>query len=415
MTKLEEAIDQLKGVNVQLNDLEALLGMSDLHACPTHLEIDFSIQCNFRCVMCHQSKIEIAPSMLNSDQVDLLIDRLPVLQTVLIAGLGEPLLYKPLEKFLPYVSRYRCEAQMFTNGELIDRRLDLLSHLDRIYVSFDGANRETFERLRVGSNFDRILSNLEKLRHHCPDTCIGFSTVVSNVNVGQVYGIVEHASNLGIDEVHLSPVSHTPSLALRVENCPVFETQLEEATKLANSTGVRIVSNLNPDHFGQDFNSKVTETDESKASRGRSKKVVQSSEVTIKSPGESKKFIHQLSPDAELEELERRTYELAKHLTALEREVRGASTEIELPSCTVPWKYSFAKSTGSARLCPYADIEVGRIEEVLGGSYNSPILIDVRKSIAAGAPTFAVCRTCNDDHRSFRRASVEGAARLYLD
>ena len=417
MNQIDDAISQLKTANVRLNDLEALLGRDTLHSSPTHMEVDFLSQCNFRCLMCHQSKMEIPPSKLHDDQIDVLIDKLPILETVLIAGLGEPLLYKNIDKFLPYLSRYHCQAHMFTNGELIDQRLDVLSHLNRISVSFDGATKKTFEGLRAGSNFKKIVSNIQKLRQRCPNTCIVFSTVISRENVDQIQGIVTYAINLGMEEVHLSPVDHTPALALRRQDYQVYMDQLGEVRRLASSHGIIIFDNLSEAHFVQDCNSQITETDQAKAAQSRAEipeAAIQKEIVKTENKMTSRKMIHHLSAESELDELARRHHVLKQHIITLEREINSPVAEVSIPSCTAPWKYSFARSTGGARLCPYADIDIGQIENVFDGEYNTPILQEVRKSIVHHTPALSVCRNCQDDHRDFRKDSIENTKKFYF-
>jgi hypothetical protein len=102
-------------------------------------------------------------------------------------------------------------------------------------------------------------------------------------------------------------------------------------------------------------------------------------------------------------------HRLANHLlhcASLWARLRLGGRTATLPYCSAPWKYGFARSRGDARLCPYADIGVGAIRAAFGGAYNTPLLEDVRASLAAGAPLLDVCRGCSDDHRGFRRAEL---------
>lgn len=76
---------------------------------------------------------------LDEHDISTLIDSLPERDTVLIAGLGEPLLYPELDTFLMHTAQYRCHTHLFTNGQLIHRKINVLRQVDRISVSVDGA------------------------------------------------------------------------------------------------------------------------------------------------------------------------------------------------------------------------------------------------------------------------------------
>ena len=61
-------------------------------------------------------------------------------------------------------------------------------------VGWDGATAETFEFLRQGGNFVRVVANIRALRATAPATRLVTSTVVSRRNVGEVSAIVSLAA-----------------------------------------------------------------------------------------------------------------------------------------------------------------------------------------------------------------------------
>lgn len=403
----------LKRVNGELNDLEALAGVAEAQARPCHLEVDFSSRCNYRCPMCHQSKLDMGRYSLNRDQIDTLINSLPYIDTVMIAGLGEPLLYPGLGRFLPWLRRYGCHAHLFTNGELIDRRLNWLRDLDRISVSLDGATATTFETLRSGGHFARVVDNIRALRAAAPHTQLVTSTVVSRLNLREVADIVALAAALGMQEVHLSPVDHTPTLELCEDDAPVFREQLDLAR--LRYPQVRIFNNLAALHFLPGRNTVVDPADLSKASAARSTPEAQPEPLESwpeQGGAASVAFIHGLEPEQQRAELERRLERHLQSLRALRQRVRAENLQLELPYCAAAWKYGFARSRGDARLCPYADVGLGPVESVMAGAYNAALLSELRASMRAGQPCLTVCRGCTDDHRRFRIDSLQAAQNL---
>jgi len=396
---------ELKRLNTRLNDLEALSGVAEVQALPCHLEVDFSSRCNYRCPMCHQSKLDMGRFELGPAEIDAIVDSLPYRETVMIAGLGEPLLYPGLGRFLPYLKRYRCGTHLFTNGELIDSRLGLIKDIDRISVSLDGATAATFETLRKGGHFDKVVANIRALRAAAPKTCLTTSTMVSKVNLREIAAIVALAGSLSMQQVHLSAVEHTPFLALDEDDEAVFREQLELARRQNRS--VQVVSNLLPMHFGRRQIARVAPADSAKGKASRAIEADGASELWPDGGGAvSREHIHGMGTVAELKELVARVARHRRALHMLKKRTAASGLALALPYCSAPWKYAFARSRGDARVCPFADLDVGRVASLMGQRYNSPLLVELRGSMALGQPCLSVCGNCTDDHRQFRRDSM---------
>ena len=397
---------RLKRLNSRLNDLEALAGVAKVQARPCHLEVDFSSRCNYRCPMCHQSKLDMGRFQLQAHDIDAIVDTLPYVESVMIAGLGEPLLYPGLARFMPYLKRYRCRTHLFTNGELIDRRLGLIKDIDRISVSLDGATADTFETLRKGGHFDRVVANIGLLRAAAPSTRLVTSTVVSKRNLREIAAIVALAESLSMQEVHLSPVDHTPSLALDQDDEPVFLEQLAMAAR--QSKNVIVMNNLHAMHFAAGRNAAVDPLDVAKGSAARA---LPADELNDLWPADrdsmAGNYIQGMTAAAEMGELARRVKDHKRALGALKQRIALEGKALKQPYCSAPWKYAFARSRGDARLCPYADIDVGKVSTLMAGPYNSPILEDLRASMANASPCLSVCKGCTDDHRQFKRDSLQ--------
>jgi MoaA/NifB/PqqE/SkfB family radical SAM enzyme len=397
----------LKRANALLGDLEALAGASRMHAVPVHVEVDPTSQCNLRCPMCHQSKLAMGRFRLSAADLDVLIDRLPYVDSLMIAGLGEPLLSPQLEPLLVQAARFGCRTHVFTNGQLIHRRLGALRRVDRISVSFDGATRETFETLRRGASFQRVVDNIRLLRAAAPRAKLVTSTVVSRVNLHEVAAIAALAHGLGMDEVHLAPVDHTPDMMLQPEHAEAFQQQLATARAASALSGLVIENAITPAHFRVDRNSAVSTHDQARS-------VPQPGRPRIARPGDAasaaaappqaraaRRAIHHRRALAQRLEIARRLVVHALHCARLLAILKLGRRRAALPWCSAPWKYGFARSRADARLCPYADVSVGTQREAFGGGYNTPLLERVRASLAARAPLLDVCRTCTDDHRRF--------------
>ena len=402
-----QLLRRLKRLNSRLNSLEALMGVSEMRSVPSHLEIDFSSQCNLRCPMCHQAKLDMGKFKLSDLDLDTLIDSLPYRESVMIAGLGEPLLYRRLKDFLPYLRRYQCRSHLFTNGQLIDKHLPLLHCLDRISVSFDGATPATFEMLRRGASFAKVTDNVRRLRAAAPRTTLVTSTVVSNRNVGEIADLAVLAQQLGFEEVHLSPVDHTPALALGLADQAIFAQQLQQALERTRACGLKIFNHILAHHFSADRNSQIS-SDDQRASQTALPFTWSDADLADEPllPTDPAAIHHQHA-HAEHQELKRRVQVLARALAQLRQQLQTQPPPHALPFCSAPWKYAFARSNGQARLCPYADLNAGPVNKLLGQCYNSAFLVAVRDGLGKAKPTLSVCQSCTDDHRHFKQDQLQ--------
>ena len=79
---------------------------------------------------------------------------------------GDPLVHPKLYEMIKYLKYNNIPVNVYSNAMLLtEKRVDeiLKSGLDRFTVSFDGANKKTYEDIRRGSKFETVVNNLKKL------------------------------------------------------------------------------------------------------------------------------------------------------------------------------------------------------------------------------------------------------------
>jgi len=85
-----------------------------------------------------------------------------VYEVALFLG-GEPLLHKELPTMIEYVVSKGLESWLVTNACLLTKEKGealLDAGLQNMWISFDGDNKEDYEAMRVGANFDEVLENV---------------------------------------------------------------------------------------------------------------------------------------------------------------------------------------------------------------------------------------------------------------
>lgn len=136
---------------------------------PMYYEIETVNACNASCKMCTVNKWQKNgdPSMSDSlfrKMADELIDYKDIVRTVNLSRDGEPLLDRKLEEKITYLKKGGIKHSTFsTNAALLTKKraLSLLeSGLDEIMFSIDGLKKETFEKIREGLTFEKIVDNV---------------------------------------------------------------------------------------------------------------------------------------------------------------------------------------------------------------------------------------------------------------
>ena len=208
---------------------------------PSRLIVETTSRCNLQCAMCvKQSSGAASPDGdLAMDTFQTLIPAFPHLESLVLNGVGEPLLHRSLETFIA-IARESMPASASigfqTNGLLLDRRRArslLEAGLDRASVSVDALDPELLRDIRAGDSIESVERAFDSLRVakrelRLPDFRIGMEFVAMRPNLGQLPALVEWAARRDVAFIivsHLFPYDRSslplaawdPNLDLAVE------------------------------------------------------------------------------------------------------------------------------------------------------------------------------------------------------
>ncbi|MGD9344564.1 MAG: radical SAM protein [Candidatus Aminicenantes bacterium] len=133
------------------------------------VSIEITNACNLECIMCARNKMSRDVGFMDFDLYCKIIDecaeRKPVV--LLPQGFGESLLHPRWVEMIKYAKDRSVEPiVLITNGTVLNEKnisalLDL--ELDQVVISIDGVNKNTFERIRRGADFERVTENVMRL------------------------------------------------------------------------------------------------------------------------------------------------------------------------------------------------------------------------------------------------------------
>lgn len=136
---------------------------------PLVQDIEVTNVCNLRCPFCARDNIEkrgLGFMSRNTFQNIVNSDNKRMLRHIRLFGHGEPLLNEDINYFVRESKLFAKTVGFSTNGLLLTKRLSerlIDSGLTTISISFEGINKEIYEQLRKGSNYEKVLVNINDL------------------------------------------------------------------------------------------------------------------------------------------------------------------------------------------------------------------------------------------------------------
>ncbi|MEW5850466.1 MAG: radical SAM protein [Myxococcota bacterium] len=159
-----------KELNRLLNRAEMRLGRERLLSRPYVYAIGVTNACNLRCPLCVTGLRQQQKATRNMDLAlfKRIIDRIaPYAELVQLYKWGESLFHPDILEMLRYCKAHGIRTEISSNLNVRkDHVLEgLVIHgLDRLIVSMDGTDQESYARYRVGGDLSLLLENVRKLR-----------------------------------------------------------------------------------------------------------------------------------------------------------------------------------------------------------------------------------------------------------
>ncbi len=131
---------------------------------PIKMDYESSSRCNFKCTMCMLSEgnINRKPYMTYEEFAKSLEEQYGLVE-IKLQGIGEPLLNPDLFKMIELTVSKDIWIRIATNASLLHINGNYKKLIDKkvgeIQVSIDGATKDTFEKIRRGSNFEQVVEN----------------------------------------------------------------------------------------------------------------------------------------------------------------------------------------------------------------------------------------------------------------
>ncbi len=137
-----------------------------------------------------------------------IIDQNKQLINIKLQGMGEPFVNKNIFEMINYANKYGIAVELISNGSLINQdKIEKLSSslLSIISISMDGATSETFEKIRIKSNFNVVKENVKnlisKLKLNKKRPQLRALTLIQKDNFHEILDIANLCYDLGFDKL----------------------------------------------------------------------------------------------------------------------------------------------------------------------------------------------------------------------
>ncbi len=181
-------------------------------ALPRSIYIEPTSRCNELCRQCPRTLLSREEDRdLTYDEFRSIVDQFPVLDRVVLHGLGEPLLNKDLPKMIRYLKERGTYVLFNSNGILLNEKRGqalINAGLDEYRLSMDGATREMYARVRGVDAFDKIWRNvrafiaMQKAQDaQKPAVSLWFTAMRENLQ--DLPGLIDLAADAGVREVYM--------------------------------------------------------------------------------------------------------------------------------------------------------------------------------------------------------------------
>jgi radical SAM protein with 4Fe4S-binding SPASM domain len=211
-----------------------------------YLHLGITSRCNLKCKMCEwRYKVEQKemPFEIYKKAID---DGLKLgLRKIAIAATGESLTHRDFPKMIQYAYDRRLRIEVVTSLSLMnDEICSAISKINSLVVSFDGATKETYEKIRVEAKYEKTLANLRMIAQSKKDLSIRINYVIQKDNFKEVDGIVDLMKDFGVKHISYKFTHDTigNNIPLQLEREEIHECadRLQKAfekIKMYNMTG----------------------------------------------------------------------------------------------------------------------------------------------------------------------------------
>ncbi len=206
--------------NSELADSAIRHGVGQASHRPVQVYLQLASACNLSCYMCSEHNrpsdarrgvglVSLSPVIFARLEEEVF----PWSSQLYLGVGGEPTYSENFVDFLTRAGAANQEVHLITNGTFLGNSevaSAIADHVSEIQISIDAASQETYERIRIGSRWSRLMEGIEKLQAYRAKSShssrLTLNMVLMRSNVHELPDFVDLAYKIGADAVHAQHV-----------------------------------------------------------------------------------------------------------------------------------------------------------------------------------------------------------------
>ena len=228
------------------------------------LRLDIINKCNLRCVMCHYSDKSFRQRPTKhiplNEFKEYFRSVLPFTSEVVLSCGDEPLMSPHFQEIVHFISSSKkdIDISLCTNATLLNREIRetlITNGVTYLMMSMDGTSRETFENIRQGAKFSKVVANIKamarlKRESNSPFPFLALNYVMMRSNIKETIAFLHMANELGINFVdfrHVVPSNFwNDKSEMLISSKSIFNFYRKKISETASKLNIQVVI---PDRF----------------------------------------------------------------------------------------------------------------------------------------------------------------------
>jgi radical SAM protein with 4Fe4S-binding SPASM domain len=202
---------------------------------PYYIDWAITSSCNLRCAHCRGMPVDQLPT----PRILSLLDEIRTLNPgwILIEG-GEPLLREDLLPIMEHARELDQRVFLITNGMLVTK--DVVRQFSRLridtMISIDSPDRRTFETLRGGANFSRVVHAAAQCAENGILDAINFT--LSRQNLRQIPDLFKLAKTIGATRINILGLKPCENYSKKLLTPAEYRLAIELCCRMSLATGL---------------------------------------------------------------------------------------------------------------------------------------------------------------------------------
>lgn len=177
---------------------------------PNEVTIELTNNCNLQCIMCPRHKMKRNKGYMEFPLFKKIIDEISnYTEVVDLDMFGESFMHPQIFDMIKYCKLKGLDTILHTNMTLVESEISnklVDSGLDMVVISIDGITEKTYESIRIGADFEKVILNTNtflRLKKKKPYAIV--QMIYMTRNSGEVSEFISFWRNKKVDFVRIRP------------------------------------------------------------------------------------------------------------------------------------------------------------------------------------------------------------------